>query len=834
MAISRSNIEYPIKYTAEDSITTDLESRILRLKGSAKVEYGEMSLEAEYIEISWKNSTLTAYGYTDSTGKMRGTPVFRDETGTYESERITFNYKTKKGIVTNFITQEGEGYIKSERVKKFSEKGFFAADAYYTTCNLSHPHFYIKSKKMKRTDRGTIVTGPFNLYLNDVPTPLGFPFGLFPVPDRRKSGIIFPTFGEQRERGFFAQGGGFYWAVGERLGLKFLTDVYSNGSFGGSASGEYVKRYRHNGNFSLTYNRNKFDQSGIEAVSQDVWLSWSHRPVTRGSSSFSANVNAGSNTYNQFNAKNINNFIAPTFNSSVNYSKTFTGTPFNLSAAMRHNQNVQTGVMNLTLPEFSFFMNRVYPFKRPGKRKAAFIEGLNLSYTTNLNNEISNQFSSFNKGFNVLNPGQDTVLPISASNLSTIFSRTNVGMKHNIPVSTTITLLKHLNLNPNFTYEEFWYPRKLSYVWDEVNDGVRIDTLTGFKRAYSYSTGVSLNTVIYGTFRFHGKRLKGIRHQMTPSINFNYRPDFSEEKYGFFQNVQINKMGDRTRLSTFEGSNIGSPAPGRSGSIGFSINNFLEAKVLDRKAADTALTEKEKYKKVRILNNLSLSGSYNFFAEQFKLSPINIAANTSIWDNRISISAGATLDPYVYQFDGILNGQILQTKLDKYAWEAGQGIGKISNANLAISGNLSPRASQSAVNNPSMAPAGTDADRLAYIRNNPDQYVDFNIPWNLTFNYNISYSKNGFQKAQIVQSLMFAGEVNLTPKWKIGFNSGYDFEAGGFTPTSFNIYRDLHCWQMSLNAWPFGSLQQYSFDLRVKASILQDLKLSKRRSQFDF
>ena len=834
MVIARNNIEYPIKYTAKDSITTDLESQILRLKGNAKVEYGEMTLEAEYIEISWKNSTLTAYGYVDSTGKMRGTPVFKDETGTYESERITFNYKTKKGVVTNFITQEGEGYIKSERVKKFSEKGFFAADAYYTTCNLSHPHFYIKSKKMKRTDRGTIVTGPFNLYLNDVPTPLGFPFGLFPVPDRRKSGFIFPTFGEQRERGFFAQGGGYYWAVSERLGLKFLTDVYSNGSFGGSINGDYVKRYRHNGNFSLTYNRNKFDQSGIEAISQDIWVSWSHRPVTRGSSSFSANVNAGSNTYNQFNAQNINNFIAPTFNSSVNYSKTFTGTPFNLSAAMRQNQNTQTGVMNLTLPEFSFFMNRIYPFKRPGKRKAPFIEGLNLSYTMNLNNEISNQFNSFSKGFNVLNPGQDTILPITASNLKTIFSRTNAGMKHNIPVNTTITLLKYLNLNPSFTYEEFWYPRKLSYVWDEVNDGVRVDTLSGFKRAYSYSTGVSLNTVIYGTFRFRGKRLKGIRHQITPSVSFNYRPDFSEDKYGFFQNVQTDKMGNRTRLSAFEGSIIGSPTPGRTGSIGFSINNFLEAKVLDRKAADTALNEKDKYKKVRILNNLSLSGSYNFFAEQFKLSPINIAANTSVWENRITISAAATLDPYVYQFDGIQNGQILQTKLDKYAWQAGQGIGRISNANLAISGNLSPRASQSPVNNPAMAPAGTDPDQLAYIRNNPYQYVDFNIPWNLTFNYNISYSKNGFQKSQIVQSLMFSGDVNLTPKWKIGFNSGYDFEAGGFTPTSFNIYRDLHCWQMSLNAWPFGSLQQYSFDIRVKASILQDLKLSKRRSQFDF
>ncbi|WP_299463009.1 putative LPS assembly protein LptD [uncultured Microscilla sp.] len=838
----KGDITTTIKYDARDSIMMDVTGKIMYLYGEAKVDYGATKLTAAFIEINMKTNLITAKAIKDdSTGKVIGRPVFKDDAGSYEADSMVYNYKTRKGIINRVVTKQGEGYIILEKAKKNEKNETFGLNGKYTTCNLANPHFHIQSYKLKLVPEKQIVTGPFNLYIKDSPTPLGFLFGIFPFTSRNTSGIIIPTYGEERERGFFLRQGGYYWAVNPYIGITFLTDFYTNGSWGATMNTEYKKRYRFNGSASLAFNKNITGDLN-RAVSEDFWVTWNHSPVPRGSARFSASVRAGSSRYNANNTFQTENRLSNTFNSSISYSNTFNvgEIPFNLGVNLRHDQNVQTEIMNMSLPEINLQMNRVYPFKKKGKAAKNPIQNLSFSYTASATNRLTNQAPS--PGAFTSPNGLDTAkVDFNFANWAVISRRGSMGIKHTIPVSTTMKLFKHLSLNPTFSYEEWWYPKKLNY--DDSNpDAVVIDTLNGFSRASSYNASISLNTRIYGTYqniRFLSKKVVGIRHIMNPSVSFSYRPDFSEARYDYFQNVRTTSNPEGTLISRYNGAGFvqGAPAGGKSAVMGFSLSNTVEMKVKDDK--DT--TNAEGTKKIKLLENLSFASGYNFLADSFNLTRVSITARTRLL-GFIDLNSTATYDPYTWELVSNEGGNIIQRQRDVYAWSRDLSItnpqirGQINQASIALSANFTPesfrRKRQKKMNQLNNARENSELTQRQ-IMNDPNAYVDFEIPWRLNMSFNMSYSKQGFQKSVVTRNLNFNGDISLSKTWKISATSGYDFDAKTLSYTSLNVYKDLHCWEMSFGWIPFGQFQSFTFDLKVKAAILQDLKLSRRRTWFD-
>jgi hypothetical protein len=906
LARRKSDVETTVKYTAKDSIVLNVDGSIARLYGEAKITYGDIDLEADYIEINWESGIIDAQGRKDSTGKMIGNPVFKEGSQTFQTDNIRYNIKSKKSSIKGVVTQYGEGYIHGNQVFKDPENNLYIRHAMYTTCNLAHPHFFINSSKIKLVENKQVVTGPFNLVINDIPTPLGFAFGMFPYSKTRKSGIIMPVYGEEpRDRGFYLRDGGYYWAISDYINMTFRGEIYTRGGWGLNIGSQYIKKYAYTGNFNLRYNRRKSGDEGFQSLMQDFWITWAHSPFSKGTGRFSANVNAGTSTFNARNAyESLQRRISPTFNSNISYSNVIRGLPISYAFSARHDMNTQTGIMNMTLPDMSVNVTRLYPFKRKSSAGGKWWETIGFSYSFQASNRLSNSpkattsFSGIPRVSDKSDFGKSDTVAFSLNNLDRILRMAEIGARHSIPVSMSLKVLKFFSLNPSFQYQETWYPQRYNFTTqfpatefpqgDSAAAEVLVQSQRGFYRSYSYSGGVSLTTNIYGTFQIQKKRLEAIRHRLVPNIGFNYQPDFSDPKrFSFYQEVYtgpivtnrqannaINSLADnavnnqynnainnsRTRISRFQNSVYGAPGVGESGSISFSLSNTLEAKI--RSKNDTA---KNKFEKISLLDQFNISSSYNLAADSFNLAPISISARTRLFNN-IDINFSTSLDPYagaVLYTDE--NGERRQQRLNYYAWNrpsrdaiaarytgetvfqeltpqkigkvatieqlTPKGIGRITYANLSVSTNINPKAREkqkerlSPENNPTQP-----AEQMKQIQANPDQYVDFEIPWSLNVSYNLNYSKQGFDASQVAQTLSFNGDLSLTPKWKFTFSSGYDFESKGIiNTTNIGIVRDLHCWDMTFNWTPFGTWQSYSFDLKVRSSILQDLKLSRRR-----
>jgi hypothetical protein len=829
--VPEGDIRTQVKYSAKDSIRFDVVNQLVHLYGDAKINYGDLSLTAEYITINWNdNSVIAKGGIDDSTGRKIGTPNFKQGSENYVADNIKYNFKTRKGIIAGVVTQQGEGYLHGETVKKNEYDELFVKHARYTTCNLEHPHFFIQADEIKVLPGDKLISGPFNLYVGDVPTPLGFAFGLFPTPRTSSSGIIMPSYGEAQDRGFFLRNGGFHWAVNDYVGVSFTGDVYSRGGYGLSSRANYRKRYAYDGGLQLRYNKLQIaNEFGPSPSTEEFWVDWNHTPQTRKSSRFSTSVSAGTSRFNQLVSYDPQRYLSNTFRSNISYSKTFTGTPFSLNANLRQDQNTQTGVMNFTLPDVNLAMSRIYPLKSLGKGTNTWYQKISLSYNFNAVNKISNDRVINSYSFPVVQNGPartDSVIPFNRQNLPEILDRAQIGGRHSIPISTSLRILKHFNLSPSFNYDEFWYMRRNNYAYNADSGKVEVQTVEGFSRAYSYGASAGLNTRLYGFFYF--KRIKGleaIRHVMTPTVSFSYRPDFSDPKFGMYQDVQIDRTGRTARLSPFQNALFGAPGQGRSGSINFSVDNNLEMKV--RAKGDTA----SKFKKISLLDNFGLATNYNLMADSFNLSNITMNARTKVLNN-LDININAVLDPYAYNVADIsTEGEVRSRRMKQYAWQQGQGIGHLTQATLSLTTNLNPSASKK---DKTPRPLGTvTQEQLDYINANPEMYVDFNIPWSLFVSYNLTYAKSGFEKSRVIQTLDFTGDISITDKWKIGIRAPFDFEEKKFGFTNINIYRDLHCWEMRFNWIPFGPRQSYTFDLNVKSSILRDLKLSRRRSWMD-
>jgi lipopolysaccharide assembly outer membrane protein LptD (OstA) len=790
-------LESKVTYKATDSIRVDLKKQLVYLFGQAEVYYENIELKAEEIEISMDSSTVTARGKQDSTGKFYGEPVFTEAGQEVKSHEMKYNFDTKKGIIIDALTHEGENYIHGAKIYKTPADILYIRNGKYTTCNLDDPHYHFSSGKLKIIPNDKIVTGPANLVIEDVPTPIAIPFGYFPNSNKQKSGLIIPEPGESSQYGFFLLGGGYYWAISNGLSTRLTGDFYTKGSWGSNMNTQYKKRYKYSGNFNLNYSvfKNSYKEFPDYSETRNFFVRWNHTqdPKARPNSVFSANVNFGNseNFNNNYNSSSTD-YLSTSFNSAISYRKSWAGKPFNMSINGYHSQNTINKTVTLRLPELAFNVSRIYPLKKKatvGKQK--FYEKIGLSYSMNTKNEVT---------------AADTLF--STRNLGLLQNEFRNGMKHTIPLSTSIKAFKYFTFTPNVNYSEIWYLESINKSVDAQTNQVITDTLGGFVRGNSMSAAVNLTTKIYGMYQYRGKLIKAMRHVITPSIGLSYTP---ENNSGLSSYTDTNNIS--YEYSIFQNGIYGSTNTAEAGLINMSLINNFEMKVRNRK---DSLGEDTK---IKLLENLRFSSSYNMVADSLNWSNIQIGARTYIFKT-ISLNYSGSIDPYALD-SNITSGAI--TKVNESEYARNGRIGRLTSSSLAVGFSLKSKQGKTTEKT---SEYGTP-EELEYIRANPDAYIDFDVPWTLRVSYNIRYAKPQF-RSSIIQTLNFNGDLSLTKKWKVGFNSGYDFELKDFSYTSIDIYRDLHCWEMSFNWIPFGPRQSYLFTIKVKSSILQDLKLTRR------
>ncbi len=814
----------------------------------ASVDYGELHLEAAYIEINWKTNVITAKGIFDKKGNYVGAPVYIDngENETFYNDSIKYNTVTKQGIVWKMKNDQAKDQHLTGDLTRVdgTTKNVYVYEGQFCPCEDPNASTYVKAKKIKVIPGKRVVTGPFQLWIADLPTPLFLPFGLFPISQQRTSGVIIPYYGESVDRGFFLRNGGYYWAISNKMDLKLTGDVYTKGGWGVNSAFHYKDRYKFDGNLDLSYNKriNFIDEADNYEEQNDFWVTWRHKPKTRGGKRFSAEVEAGTSTYNSSNSMLTSNYLASNFKSSVSYYSKINKTPFSYGINLRHNQNVLTNIYNFTLPDVNVSMNRQYPFKKVRIKNSllsGLVKTLNFSYRYDVRNEVSNAPVSTSYPFTVANIDSSKLdtLAVNKDNFQALMDRARFGMKHTIPISASMSV-GPLKLNPSFSLTAYGYPKELSYQYSEVDTAVFVTTNTGLNHIYTYNASMSANTRIYAIYKMKGARQPAIRQIITPNISYTYKPDFGEDRFGYYDNVRINEDYDSSIVSRYNGFLFGTPSRGKQSSVGFSIQNVFE--IRKNKRADpndsTGVAHLDedgrplRDKPKKLLNNLNIGSSYNFAADSLRLAVFRLStrADAEIRKIKLNMNFGATFDPYIY--DSIGNGSV--ARVDRFAIDEGQGLAKLTNANFALSTNLNPNSFDRKYTKQQVT-QDVDDDMIDFINENQDLYVDWNTPWQLQLGYNLVYRQTGFADPTITQSLTVSGNISLTEKWKIMASSGYDFVNKKLSYTTVNVMRDLNCWEMSFRWVPFGFRQSYTFDINIKSQILKDLKLSRKRHWID-
>ncbi|MCB2220046.1 MAG: LPS-assembly protein LptD [Bacteroidetes bacterium] len=828
--LSPNAIESTVDYKADDSIRIDMTTKKVYMYKNNEIKYQDINLKADYVEIEFTNSEVYATGSEDSLGNLVGRPVFTMADNSFESEAMRYNYETKKGLVEKVITEDAEGYLHGETVKKMPNDVTNVYHGSYTTCELEHPHFAFEFNKAKVIPENKIVTGPAYMVIEDVPTPLFIPFGLFPNKKGQRSGIIIPTWGESTQRGFYFENGGYYLAINDYLDFKLVGDIYTLGSWAVKPSMNYRKRYKYNGYLNANYAINILGEQGTPDYSRnkDFSIRWIHNqdPKARPRSKFSANVNLVSSQYNKFNPVSSNAYLSNTFQSSVSYSTNFANKYF-LNLSLNHSQNTITRELSLSLPTVSFNVNRFYPFRAKeiaGKLK--WYENISVNYSMAADNRIDT--------YDTLLFEKDLV------------GQMRNGMKHDISVSSgSIKLLKHIVWSNSMKYTERWYSQQHVQSWrndtlylDEgpIEGYVGTDTIYGFNAVRDFSFNTNLGTTLYGMFAYKKGPVRAIRHVIRPSIGFSIRPDFSTPGWGYYRYF-INENGEREKYSLYDGFIYGTAPEGRSGALSFRLSNNLEMKVRSRK--DTV----NGTKKVVLIEDLSLSTGYDIARDSLNLNKLTISGRTTLF-KQLQVNYSSSFDPYVLDSNG--------RRLNKFEWTENKRLYRPENHSwrLGISWRLSSETlgknknKKQEVAEKRESDAGTPQE-LQDLNQNLEGYVDWNVPWSLNLSYDFNYSlrykyENGYwnydvtKDKQLIQTLSFSGDVNITPKWKFGFRSGYNFETKELTYTSIDIYRDLHCWEMRFNWIPYGFRQSWNFSINIKSSLLQDLKLDKKKDFRDF
>jgi hypothetical protein len=819
----KETIEDIIVHVATDYTIQNAKDKTVTLFNEAHITYTDIDLKAGLIIVDYKKSTLFAKGFIDSTGYVQR-PVFKQGGQESEQDSIIYNFKSKRALIYGLKTKQGEMFTYGEKTKRVNDSTIYIRKIKFTTSEKKVPDYYIATDKAKLVPGKKIIVGASHLVLADIPTPIFIPFAYFPITETSVSGFLLPSFDTgSSDRGVGFQNAGYYFAINDYMDLTVLGDVYSNGSWGTRITSNYNKRYRFNGTFSFNFENNINGIRGFDDYSKTnrYNIRWSHSQDSKASpnSRFSASVNLGSSKFfresqNQYNAAQT---LTNTFNSSINYSKTFVGTPFNMSLTASHQQNTNTEKITMTLPSLTVNMNRIYPFAGKDGIQKTPIQKMGFNYTM--------------QGQYLINTTDEEFFT------SKMFKTARSGVQHKTGTNTNIKAFNYFTLSPSVNYEETWQFDYIDKQYNAADDAIETDTIRGFKSYREYNAGISLSTNIYGTFNFKKGRLKTIRHTFRPSISYSYRPDFKDK---YIKEVQ--QSADATDLkeyTVFDEGIYGAPSSGLSNSIGISLNNVLEAKVAPK---DPDSDEEDE--KITILNNLNFSSSYNIAADSLRWSPVSFSASTRLFKDKLSVNLSGSMDPYKVVENS--SGTIVRIN------EFNPNIFRLTNASLTANYSISSadfdkekkdKSKNTGNGNQNggdiigadINPTDRNGKRSGINSNKEDKnkktkLYNADIPWSINLGYSASYVNNGIDEGNVgIHSIIFSGNVELSPKWKMGYSSGYDVKGGGFTFSRFNFTRDLDSWQFNFNWVPFGTNSSYTFFIGVKSSMLSDLKWDKTK-----
>ena len=834
------DLDNSVKFTAKDSLVFYGKNNA-KMFGTSQVTYGSIDLKAMEIEMNMDNSEVYAVGRPDSVGELEGNPVFKDPSGEYESKTMRYNFKSKKGFITDVVTQQGEGYLTGGVTKKMENDEYFIRNGRYTTCDdHEHPHFYMQLTKGKMKPGKNVVTGPAYMVLADVPLPLAVPFGYFPFSKKYSSGVIFPSFGEDYNRGFFLRDGGYYFAINNNVDLALTGEIYTKGSWGIAAQSNYVSRYKFSGNFNLSYlgTINGDKGSADYSKQKNFRITWSHSQDSKANPnmSLSASVNFTTSGYtrNDLNSYYSNDFTENTKSSTVNMTYKFPNSKWSLSTTANVSQRTADSTLTVSFPNVTLTMSQTAPFKRKkavGDEK--WYEKIKLSYSGMFQNSLTaNQNEFFKKS---------------------LIKDWRNGMKHSVPISATFNILKYMNITPSVTLNDRMYTSKIRQQWDPAASAVVRDTTYSFYNVFDFNASVSLDTKIYGFFKpwkIFGDKVQMIRHVMTPTVSFSASPDFSSPFWGYYgtyaySNPRTGEIVNR-KYSYFSHGLFGSVGQGKTGAVNVSIANNVEMKV---KSDDDSTG----VKKVSLIENFTVSQSYNFAADSMRWSNINTSLSLRLMKN-FNLNLSATWDVYTYK----LSPSGSPVRVNRTRLQAGKGLAKLSSTGTSFSYTFnnstfkrdkSKKGDKKTENKPNddMARYGRDSDdssdsdggndsKKSDYTLNPDGYAKWDCPWSLSVNYSVNYGYGEFDyekleyKGKIRQNLSFSGNIKPTKNWAFNFSASYNFDTKKIAYMNCSVSRDLHCFTMSASFVPVGPYKSYSFHIAVKSSLLSDLKYDKRSS----
>ncbi|MBB1150717.1 LPS-assembly protein LptD [Myroides sp. NP-2] len=824
----KDSIQPPVKGYLEDIVfrkakdynKLDQKKKQITLYNEAELKYQDFELTAGIIVFNYEQNQIYAGRIKDSLGNLSQAPVFKQGGQIVEPDSIVYNTKSQRALVWQSRTSQGEFNIKSGMTKKENDSVYFMEDVIFTTAkDLDDPEYYFKTKKVKLVPNKKVVVGPTNMVIADVPTPLGLPFAFFPMSEKAESGFIIPSVGETNQQGYYLQNAGYYFAMSEKADLTVQGDYYTNGSWALRTNSNYAKRYKYNGRVLVRYENNIFSERGLPDYQKNTIynIQWNHSqdPKSNPGSRFSASVNMGSGKYfrQSNNSYNIGASLNNTMNSSISYSKTFESTPqVNMSLSATHSQSTNTGRINMSLPTLQVSVDRMFPFAPKVGSKKGLIKNLNLSYNVRGENSVNIHEDNFFK--------------------QAMFDSLNTGFQHTIPLTTNFKLFKHLSVTAAASYNEVWVFNTIKKQYNPETNRVEDIRTNGFDRYNTYNASTNIGTTIYGTFNF-GKdsKIQAIRHVMRPSVGYAYTPSF--EKY--YDTYAIDATGLTMQdYSRFQGGLFGAPGKMSSNMLNMQVSNTFEAKVRDEE-------EKEGFRKVMLLNNLNLSTSYNMSADSLKWAPMRVTTGTSILKDKMQINVGATLDPYA------LNNN--NQRIDMFNINNGGSLFRLTSANVTINWSMSSsdplfgnteNPNQNSVDNGGrgddlFGQGGNLGDsRQSMFDNKEDRpfegFYNAKLPWDLTFAYSLTYNNSARQNEITNNTVMMSGNIELTPRWKVGFSSGYDFAQKGVTFTQLRFERDLLSWRMDFTWVPIGTYTSWGFFIGIKSSMLSDIKWEKRKA----
>ena len=850
----KNGIDAPVHYVANDSLIYEGGSGMAYLYGDANVKYEDMDLKSEEIYMCLDSSLVHARGGKDSTGVAFGTPVFVMGKDTYETDSMAFNFKTKKGLISNVYTEQEDGFLTSELSKRNSAGEIFLQHGRYTTCDDPHPDFYLALSRAKVTPGKKVVFGPAYLVVADVPLPFAIPYGFFPFSKSYSSGFIMPTYGDETERGFYLRDGGYYFAISDKMDLKVLGEIYTKGSWGLSAASNYKKRYKYSGSFFASYQNTINGEKNMPdyAKQTSFKIQWSHRQDAKANPfrTLSASVNFATSSYERNNLTSMYNpqsYSQTTRTSSVSMTNTFSSIGMTLSTTMNLSQNMRDSSISMTLPDLNISISRFYPFKRKKMAgKERWYEKISMSYTGQLSNSI--------------NTKEDKLMH------SSLTRDWRNGMQHNIPISGNFTLFNYLNINPSINFTDRMYTNKINRSWDEQAQKEVTDTIDGFYNIYNWSMSVSASTKLYVFYtpwrKLFGDKIKTIRHVFTPQVSFNYAPDFSSSRYGYYETYQKTDANGNVSLveySPYSNGLYGVPGKGKTGSVSVDISNNFEMKI----KSDADSTGE---KKISLIDELGASMSYNFATDIRPLSDLSTRLRLKL-SKSYTLNLNAVFASYAYELDengrpvlsntktlwgmgkfGRFQGmsQNISYTLDNnkvsnfFKWLRGEKVDKKKDKNSRDEDEEDEfNRETNEDDDMQRGQRGARKENAGKAETDEDGYMKFSIPWSLSFGYGVSMRENtggqfNYDKMRypykFTQTLNCSGNIRLSDGWNISFSSGYDFENKKISMTTASLGRDLHCFNMScqLVLAPYTS---YNFSFRCNAATLTDaLKYDKRSS----